>query len=80
MTAATRRAPRPRARAPPDGLPTHAPVDSAGEKPSSATRAARVSRTISTQKLCIGGPDGKLTDNVPVESDTCNTEYTVKYL
>ena len=33
-----------------------------------------------TQKLCIGGPDGRLTDNVPVESDTCNTEYTVKYL
>ena len=30
--------------------------------------------------IWIGGPDGRLTDNVPVESDTCNTEYTVKYL
>jgi hypothetical protein len=33
-----------------------------------------------TPNLCIGGPDGKLTDNVPVESDQCRTKYTVKYL
>ena len=33
-----------------------------------------------TQKLCIGNADGKLGDNVPVESDTCNTKYTVEYL
>ena len=39
LTAATRRAARPPARAPPNGLPTHAPVDSAGEKPLAATRA-----------------------------------------
>ena len=35
-----------------------------------------------TQKLCIGPPTGKLNNNaaVAVKSDTCNTEYTVKYL
>ena len=33
-----------------------------------------------TPNLCIGGPDGKLTDNVAVESDQCRTKYTVKYL
>ena len=34
----------------------------------------------STQKFCIGGPDGKLNDNVNVESDECRTKYKVKYL
>ena len=35
-----------------------------------------------TQKLCIGPPTGKLStkEAVAVKSDTCNTEYTVKYL
>ena len=35
-----------------------------------------------TQKMCIGPPTGKLSkeEAVAVKSDTCNTEYTVKYL
>ena len=35
-----------------------------------------------TQKMCIGPPTGRLSNNaaVAVKSDTCNTEYTVKYL
>ena len=41
LTAATRRAPRPPARDPPNELPTHAPVDSAGEKPCGNARPAR---------------------------------------
>ena len=40
---------------------------------------AAVDRVLDSQ-VCIGGPDGKLTDNVPVESDQCRTKYTVKYL
>ena len=33
-----------------------------------------------TQKFCIGGPDGRLANNVNVESDECRTKYKVKYL
>ena len=31
-----------------------------------------------TSNLCIGGPDGKLTNNVAVYSDQCRTGYKVK--
>ena len=33
-----------------------------------------------TPNLCVGGPDGRLNDNVNVESDECRTKYKVKYL
>ena len=33
-----------------------------------------------TEKFCIGGTDYSLKDGKHVFSDTCNTEYTVKYL
>ena len=35
-----------------------------------------------TQKMCIGPPTGRLSNNaaVAVKSDQCRTKYTVKYL
>ena len=88
MTAATRRAPRPPARAPLNGLLTHAPVDSSGEKPLAATRAPHMCTSydgyldyVLTQKLCIGSTNGSPGDNKDVFSNKCyNTKYTVEYL